>query len=48
LSELQHNGDDLPQPHEIRDAVRAGCAEIPRVQTGKYDAMGVRSALGVS
>lgn len=48
LSELQHDGDDLPQPHEIRDAVRAGCAEIPRVQTGKYDAMGVRSALGVS
>jgi len=48
LSELKNDGRDLPPPHEVRDAVRAGCAEIPQVQTGKYHAMGVRNALDVT
>lgn len=48
FSEIRENGDDLPAPYEVREAVRAGSTGLEgRSRAGKYDAMGVRKNLDI-
>ena len=47
FSELQDLNQSIPEPSEVRDAVRRSSYGISDMRVGKYDAMGVRRMLGI-
>lgn len=48
MSELYELGDPIPPPHRLRGIVRGSTKSVRGSQTGCYDAMGVRDALGIT
>jgi len=47
FGELRDTGETIPRPDKVRDAVHRSSCGLNSIRAGKYDAMGVRSMLGV-